>query len=236
MTDFHSHLLPGIDDGSDSVETSLRMLQMWRSQGVERICATPHFYAHENTPARFLQRRNEAYEKLMAAVGPADPCPPLLLGGEVLFWGGISSSEDLPSLCLEGTNLLLLEMPFVRWTDRMLGEVAEIRRRGLIPVAAHVERYMSFNPAKTIRAFMDMDILIQCNASFFLNRRTQRKALKLLRDGRIHFLGSDAHNTSSRAPNLGGALELIEKKLGPSAIDYLLDMEELIGPGGDLPI
>jgi len=228
MTDFHSHLLPGIDDGSDSVETSLRMLDMWREQGISRICATPHFYAEHTTPARFLQRRNAAYETLLTAAETGEGHPPILLGAEVRFFDGISNTEELSSLCLEGTDLLLLEMPFTRWTERMLGEVADIRRRGLIPVAAHLERYMEFNSRRTLDRFMDMDLLIQCNAEFFLSKRTSRRALSLLRAERIHFLGSDAHNITSRAPNMRAALELIEKKLGGASLEYLLGMEEMI--------
>lgn len=231
MTDFHSHLLPGIDDGSDSVSTSLSMLDMWREQGwIDTICATPHFYADHNTPERFLRRRNAAYETLKQAIGAREGYPAIRLGAEVRFFDGISAAEVLPELCLEGTRFLLLEMPFTSWTGRMISEVAEIRRRGIVPIAAHLERYLSFNSKKTIYQFMDLDVLIQCNAEFFLSRRTSRKALKLLREERIHLLGSDAHNTGSRPPNLAPALELIESKLGGRAIDRLRDLEELITP------
>lgn len=227
MIDFHSHFLPGIDDGSDSVETSLRMLAMWREQGIGRICATPHFYAEHDTPERFLRRRQAAYEALLTAAG-AQPLPKIRLGAEVRYFTGVSTVESLPELCLSGTSFLLLEMPFVPWTERMLEEVAVIRQRGLFPVAAHLERYLSFNSPKLIRRFMDMDIFIQCNAEFFLERRTARKALRLLREERIHFLGSDAHNLSSRAPNLGPALALIEGKLGPAALDRLAVFEGML--------
>ncbi len=231
MTDFHSHFLPGIDDGSDSVETSLAMLEAWRRQGIERLCATPHFYADRNTPERFLRRRAAAFQSVLEAMGSPEAYPPILLGAEVRFFDGIGASRELPQLCLQGTNLLLLEMPFTRWSDRMLGEVAELPHRGIQPVAAHIERYLDLNPKKTIERFMSMDILIQCNAEFFLSRRTARKALRMLKEERIHFLGSDAHNMSSRAPDLGPALELIERKLGAYAIDRLLELEELLIPG-----
>lgn len=228
MIDFHTHVLPGIDDGSDSVDTSLGMLDMWRAQKIDCICATPHFYAEHNTPRRFIRNRNAAYEELLQAARYEKGCPKILLGAEVRFFDGISNVSTLDSLCLEGTNLLLLEMPFTRWTDRMLREVGEIRRRGIIPVAAHLERFMDFNSKSMIKHFMDMDILIQCNAGFFLNKRTSRKALSMLKDRRIHFIGSDAHNLSSRAPNMGDALQLILHKLGAGSIEYLLRMEELI--------
>ena len=231
MTDFHAHFLPGIDDGSDSVEMSLAMLDMWREQGISRVCATPHFYAEHTTPERFLRRRDAAYSAVLEAMDPVMKYPAILLGAEVRFFDGISAAEELPRLCLEGTDLLLLEMPFTRWTERMLGEVADIRRRGIMPVAAHLERYMQFNSKKTMERFMGMDLLIQCNAEFFLAKHTSRKAMALLRDERIHFLGSDAHNLSSRAPDLGEALQRIEKKLGPAAMERLLALEERIDAG-----
>lgn len=221
MTDFHAHLLPGIDDGSDSVETSLGMLDLWREQGIQRICCTPHFYADHNTPERFLRRRGAAHEALSRAMDPAEEYPVLLLGAEVHFFSGMSSAQDLPRLCLQGTDLLLLEMPFTRWTDHMLGEVEDICHRGIQPVAAHIERYMALNPRRILQRFYNTGVMIQSNAEFFLDRRTTRKALRMLRDGTIQILGSDAHNLQARKPNLGPALELIGEKLGQATIQNL---------------
>lgn len=218
MIDFHAHLLPGIDDGSDSVETSLGMLDLWRKQNIRYICCTPHFYADHNTPERFLRRRGAAYETISRAMDPEQGYPSLLLGAEVHFFSGMSSAEELTQLCLQGTDLLLLEMPFTRWTDHMLGEVEDICRRGLQPVAAHIERYMDLNSKRTLQRFYNTGVMIQSNAEFFLEHRTARKAMRMLREGTIQFLGSDAHNLSSRKPNLGPALELIEKKLGREAL------------------
>ena len=226
MTDFHAHLLTGIDDGSDSVSTSLAMLDLWQSQGITRICCTPHFYAKSNTPERFLRRRQQAFNQLRNAIyerdGQMDSGPELLLGAEVHYFDGMASSKDLPDLCLQGTKLLLLEMPFRKWTERMLDEVTQMSRQGLQPVAAHIERYLDFNSARMIRWFMEeTGVLIQCNAEFFLTRRTSRKALHMLKKQQIHFLGSDAHNTDSRQPNLGPALELIRRKLGQESLERL---------------
>ena len=235
MTDFHAHLLPAMDDGSDSVATSLEMLALWKEQGIDRVCATPHFYAERTAPERFLRARSAAYHQLTAAMEDGEGYPSILLGAEVRFFDGISATKELPELCLAGTNLLLLEMPFARWTERILGEVADISRRNIVPVAAHLERYFGFNNRHMLERFASLDILIQCNAEFFLSRRTSRKALSLLRDRRIHFLGTDAHNTTDRAPNLGSALELIRKKLGEPALERLQRMEELIDGGREAP-
>ena len=213
MTDFHMHVLPEMDDGSRSVEMSLGMLERSASYGVETIAATSHFYAWENSPRKFLARRAEAYSQLMEAAAGREDLPRVLLGSEVCFFDGVSGMDELEALCLEGTRLLLLEMPFVRWTERMLREVETIQRGGLIPVAAHIERYLDFQPKTIINEFFGLGVLLQCNASFFLDRRA-RRALKMFRKGQIKFLGSDAHNLETRPPNLGEAVEFLEKKLG----------------------
>lgn len=226
MTDFHMHVLPGIDDGSKSAEMSVAMLETSAAYGVSTVCATSHFYAHDNSLGRFLHRRAEAFQRLRQAMDGRDDLPEILLGAEVYYFSGMSAMEGLERLCLEGTDLLLLEMPFVRWTDRMLREVQAIRSRGIQPVAAHIERYMHIQDRKTMERFLDMDVLVQCNAEFFHSRRTARHALGMLKRESIHFLGSDAHNMSSRSPDLGEALRLIEKKLGREAVLRLEDNAE----------
>lgn len=223
MIDFHSHFLPGIDDGSDSVETSIAMLNAWREQGITDICATPHFYAEQNNPERFIARRNAAYQKVQEATN--NNLPNIRLGAEVLFFDGISRYEGLHDLCLEGTDLLLLEMPFRTWTSHMIDEVGIIASTtGIMPVAAHIERYLD-QPRKLVKEFLNLNIFIQSNAEFFLDRRTQRQALKMLKKGTITFLGTDAHNLSHRSVNIGPALDVIEDSLGERFVDQLEDIQ-----------
>jgi len=64
LVDFHSHILPGVDDGSASIEESLKMLQAEAGQGITHVVATPHFYPRYDDPERFLERRNAASEAL----------------------------------------------------------------------------------------------------------------------------------------------------------------------------
>ena len=220
MIDFHSHILPGIDDGSKNAEMSLQMISSLASQGVDTIAATSHFYATERTPQRFLQRRAEAYDRLKAVL-PED-APRILLGAEVLYFPGISRMEELPQLCLEGTDLLLLEMPFTAWNERMIREVDELSRSGVCRIVmAHIERYYFKQPVSVWDSFLDQGILMQSNAEFFLSFRTRRKALKMLKEGRIHLLGTDCHNMSSRAPRMAEARELIRKRLGDETLEEI---------------
>lgn len=209
MVDIHCHVLPQMDDGSRCVEESLAILKTLAAQGVYCAAATPHFYASENNPREFLQRRAASAEQLEKAWRPG--LPALKLGAEVCYYQGISQCEGLESLKIEDTQLLLLEMPLGPWTPRMLHEVWEIQNRpGVTVILAHIERYLRWQKEDTWETLTDWGVLNQCNASFFLNWRTRRKALKLLRGGKIHLLGSDSHNMETRPPHLGEAYHRLE--------------------------
>lgn len=207
MIDIHSHILPGMDDGSRDEAESLAMLENLAAQEVSAVIATPHFYAEENSPAEFLRRRAEAEERLNAVWHSG--LPEVRLGAEVCCFEGMSHTEDLEKLCIEDTKILLLEMPFQTWSSRLVQEVVKLRRdRGLTIVLAHIERYLP-EQGEDLEYLQSVGILTQCNASFFLRWRTRRKALRMLDQGKIQFLGSDCHNMTSRPPRLGEALAAI---------------------------
>ncbi len=223
ITDFHTHILPSVDDGSQSIDESLSLLREELSQGVSRVVLTPHFYANHDSPTRFLKRRSDAEQALRDAANPTSDYPELIVGAEVHYFEGMSDCEHLGALAISGTDLILVEMPHGKWSDRMLSELESIRHKhALIPVIAHVDRYITFfNHCSLIDSLLDHSLLIQANADFFISRRTRRMALRLLSEGRIHFLGSDCHGMHSRVPNLGKALDVIKHSLGKQALDRL---------------
>lgn len=213
MIDWHSHILPRMDDGSRSVEESLAMLEMMSGQGVSVVIATPHFYANADTLERFLKRRSTSLEALTSHL--TGDHPRILCGAEVLYYPGIAKFKELSTLAIEGTGLLLLEMPSENWTEYTVNELIELSSTsGLTIVLAHIERYLPMQSIKVFERLRDNGILMQVNASFFKRFSSRRKALKLLDSGLIHFLGSDTHNLTDRAPNLGTAYQIIEAKFG----------------------
>ena len=228
VTDFHSHILPGIDDGSSSVEESINMLHMEAEQGIACVAATPHFYARYDDPELFLQRREDAFRKLQAAMTQHERLPRILLGAEVHYFQGVSDSEVLSRLTIAEKGCILIEMPPAPWTEQMYRELEWIyTKQGLTPVIAHLDRYIS--PLKTYGIpgrLEELPVLVQANASFFLRRSTAAFALRLLRQGRIHLLGSDCHNMTNRAPNLGPAVQRIVSKLGNTALEQLITVNE----------
>lgn len=201
MVDFHTHILPNLDDGSKSVGESLEMLRSERSQGIDTVVLTPHYYSGQNSPEEFLLRRQRSWEQLSGSL--EEGMPRLLLGAEVQYFENMENLESLPSLCIRGTKLLLLEMPFCHWEDRVIHTVLELNGSdGLQIVLAHIERYLSFpRNCQALELLRRSGILMQVNASFFDGWFRRRKALAMLERGDFHLIGSDCHNTSSRKPN-----------------------------------
>lgn len=224
LTDFHSHILPGIDDGSASVEESIKLLEISSEQGIKRIVATPHFYANHDSPEKFLERRAKAKALLDETIENRKDLPEIEIGAEVHFFRGISNSEFLPELTMSNKRFILIEMPDSEWTDGMYSELKDIYyQRGITPIIAHMDRYISpFRTRKIPEKFAKMPVLVQANASFFLQGGlTSRLALKLLKEDKIQLLGSDCHNLTKRPPKLGYAAEIIENKLGKEFVERI---------------
>lgn len=230
ITDFHTHILPGVDDGSRSVEMSIEMLQSMAKQGVKRIVATPHFYAHRDTPNRFLARRARGENALRQAMSSHADLPEIIMGAEVYYFPGMSNSDMLPAMTINGTNYILIEMHDSPWNESMYRELENIRiRQGLMPIIAHIDRYITPMRQHGIpERLQSMDVCVQANAEFFLHWSTNRLAMQLLENGNIHLLGSDCHSTKRRAPNMDLAIQKIRKKLGDGPLQALAEMEEQI--------
>ena len=226
MLDIHSHILPKMDDGSKSVDMSLEMLRSTCAQGVTTMVSTSHFYAYQEDPDRFLRRRRHAIEKLRPGIADLDL--KLYYGAEVLYYPGISQSKEIRSLAIEGTSLILIEMPFEPWSEKIYDELISFQyNSNLQIVLAHIERYRSLQSRKIYEMLFDQPFYFQMNAEAFTSFSSRRLALKLIDRGQLHFLGTDCHNITSRPPNMDEARKVIEKKLSPDTWRALTaEMEE----------
>ena len=230
MIDFHTHILPGIDDGSDSVKESLAMLRMEAQQGVSQVVATPHFYARYDSPERFLENRSEAFTLLSQAMQQEPDLPRITLGAEVYFFRGMSESEILQQLTIGGSNHILVELPMGTWGDEVFRELDAIYdKQGLVPVIAHLDRYIGpFRTRSILKRLEPMPVMVQANANFFLERRTERLAMQLLKTDRIQLLGSDCHNLTDRPPNLNSAVQQIRNRIGAEPLMRIRGYEQEI--------
>lgn len=223
MIDFHSHILPGVDDGSPSVEVSVAMLRASAEQGITHVVATPHFFPLHDDPRRFLERRDRGEAALRRALRGREDLPRLLVGAEVAFFRGISHSEFLPELTIRGKRCILIEMPPGPWPEEFYRELEDIwTKRGIIPIIAHIDRYISpFRTYGIPERLEQMPVYVQANGDFFLERTRAGMAMGLLKADRIHLLGSDCHDMTERKPNLGPAMEKIRRRLGEDAVSRI---------------
>ena len=220
IIDFHSHVLPGVDDGSHSLEESIAMLRMEAEQGVSHVIATPHFYPRHDTPEDFLRKRREAEDLLREEMKKHSDLPALSVGAEVYYFPGISNSEAMAELTIDHKKCILIEMPTPPWSDAMYRELEGLyTKQGLIPIVAHVDRYLGrFRTFGIPQRLAELPVLVQANAEFFLQKSTSAMAFRMLKQNSIHLLGSDCHNLDSRKPNLRAALELIERRMGSTPL------------------
>lgn len=220
IVDFHSHILPEIDDGSGSLTESIGMLKMEARQEIRHVIATPHFYARYDDPKQFLLNRRKAELRLREAMKRVDGLPEVTVGAEVHFFSGMSDSRVLPYLTIGQKRCILIEMPESPWSESMYRELENVSvKQGLIPIIAHVDRYIApFRTYHIPERLEELPVLVQANANFFLRSSTRSMALKMLKKNQIQLLGSDCHNLTTRQPYLGDAVEVIRHRLGPDAL------------------
>lgn len=207
--DFHAHILPGADHGSDSLKTSLMQLSFAKAAGVDTIVATPHFYPAHDTMGEFLSRREET-AALLAANKPADS-PKIALGSEVHLCAGLDHMDGLDQLRIAGTKIILLELPFSHWSDTVMETILEIQSSGeFTPVLAHVDRYQP----SIIEMLFSYNIKGQLNVESICRLRHRSQLLLWAKAGNIVALGSDIHQDINTYAKFPKAEKLLEESFG----------------------
>lgn len=227
IIDLHSHVLPQMDDGSQNAAMSVQMLKRLQEQGVKWVCATSHYYAHQERIEQFLQRRREAIFELGEALIEENvgELPAVRLGAEVAYFPGISQCPELEQLCLGGTRTLLLELSYTQWTPQQVEEVASLSLdRGYQVILAHPERFVHMRSYwNDMERLMSLPLALQINADSLLHWSSRKLALSLLSHAQSPLVASDCHNLTSRPPRLEKARLLVSKKLG---VDILTRIDE----------
>ena len=216
LIEAHSHILACIDDGSNSVEMSKRMIAEMRKQGVTKIYATPHFYAHrERSLERYLEKRQAAWEQL------GDKS--ILLGAEVAIEHGISEIECIKNLAYQNTDLILLEFPYRKYENWMESEIFSIAQENdLTPVIAHIHRYLEFFTKEQIEHILEFPAIFQINNEAFAEHKQSKFVKRLIKDGFSLIFSSDSHNMTTRKPNW----DLLKKKCKPDIISDAMETFE----------
>lgn len=230
--DMHSHLLPKFDDGAKSVDDSLKLLKCLKKQGVKNVCFTPHFYTNEMSAENFIEKRRIAYEEFLP-YKPEDMN--IVLGAEVFVTKFLFGNDDLSGITYGKSNYILTEFAYASsFAGKTLSQLESlIENYGLIPVLPHVERYETLmNDTYALQELRDMGVLIQTNAISCIKNKSifkRRKLLKLIGEGLVDILGTDAHSMTHNSPAAySQAVELITDKCGRRVIRKMMQNSEKI--------
>ena len=228
FVDFHTHILPNIDDGSLSLDQSLEMLKMEAQSGVKRVVLTPHFYPHETSISEFLEAREASYNCLLEATKDISGLPEMYLGAEVYFYRGMAESEELKQLTIAGSRYILVEMPIGTWTEGMYEELENMYQNGFYPVIAHLDRYITpFNTQGIPEKLAKLPVLVQMNTEALHSFWKRKQFINYLKKDMVHLIGTDCHNCTSRPPKMQDATKWL-KPLGEQLIQHIREYEDLV--------
>lgn len=190
MIDLHTHLIPGVDDGSDSVEQSVEVLAAFARQGVRAVCCTPHLKAGDAHAAP-----RAAMESLLAELRDAGPpSVELSLGFEIMMdVPELELGRGFRSLTLAGSRYLLVEFPKTLPAAASVAVLGRLAEQGVVPVLAHPERYAACT-VEVAREWSAAGAALQVDATTLLNEsRRAERARALIEAGCAGLIASDNH-------------------------------------------
>ncbi|WP_179234171.1 tyrosine-protein phosphatase [Heyndrickxia coagulans] len=234
MMDIHCHILPGIDDGAQTIYDSLDMAKQAVSQGIKQIIATPHHMngKYENRKTEIVQKVNELNEKLKEERIDLEILP----GQENRIYGEILEDYEKGEIqTLAGTSYLFIEFPsghVPRYAETLL---YEIQVKGLMPIIVHPERNAELiqHPDR-LYEMVNNGVATQITAASLtgaFGKKIKKFTEQLIEANLTHFLASDAHNVKTRAFKMDEAADEIEKKYGTDMLYFFTENAELLAGG-----
>lgn len=215
MVDIHSHILPGLDDGSKSINMSIDMIKNSYKEGTRDIIATPHFRRGcFETPYNEVKDIVKYFNGLLKEEGLDIT---IHYGQEVYYSDKmIDDLEEGIIGTINGGRYLLLEFPMRKIPSEAIDYIYELRIRGIIPIIAHPERYSEvIRKPEVLNPFIEEGCLFQLNAGSIrgdFGKDAKKSAETLIKNGIYAFIGSDAHNDSSRKTGIKREYEEVFKK------------------------
>lgn len=194
--DIHSHILPGADDGSPDMETTVQMADAAYGCGIRYMIATPHY--QRGSKHLKVEDLRKVYQQTQEVLCKEYPDFHLLLGNEICFSEGcIEKLEQGRALTLAGSRYVLVEFPFDSSAKQIMQAVVSLLRERYIPVLAHAERYRNLvRDMECVKEIRRMGAWIQINAS------CRKAAVKLMKHGCVDLIATDCHDLRKRAPKL----------------------------------
>lgn len=226
LTDMHTHILYGVDDGAKDLKDSMELITEEWEQGVNRIILTPHYGPKFGNPDRELLENR--FAEIQKEAKKYYPELELYLGSELYYQGNtIQDLKDGKALTLAGSKYVLVEFGVNESYHKIFQAVQDFIYAGYLPIIAHVERYEAvLGHLDRAQELVKAGAYLQINAGSlfgrFLNKTTSFCA-KLLREELVFFIASDCHDLKNRRPNLREGLEAAYKKGGDYDFESFVD-------------
>lgn len=228
----HSHILPEFDDGAESVDDSLALIDSLVKQGVNNICLTPHFYTNERSLEDFVEERKIAFDKFSPHI-PEDVN--IVLGAEVYVTPFLFNNTNLNDITYGKSRYILTEFSYsASFKNKTMQQIYMlIENFRVMPVIPHVERYETLmSKPEIIEELKSMGVLIQTNISNYTEKASffrKRKLLKYISGGLIDLLGSDAHSFKHNSPEeYRETYRTISTKCGSHSANLLMENAERV--------
>lgn len=217
--DLHTHALFGVDDGASDSSVSFDMLESAHKQGVYKVVLSPHcILRDEESIDEFIAKRQEQYDILLnESVLLNKKIPELCLGAEVYLDNDISKFDGIKQLCIQGTNLMLIELPEGKISRRFVEWIYNLTLLDIQPLLAHIERYRISK--EVFAELIDLDVNYQINANIFNSLKGRRNLKKILKTTRWLCVASDMHNNNNRCCNLLDSYKIASVKFPQIAED-----------------
>ena len=222
--DIHNHILPGIDDGAQTIEDALNLIDAARKDGTRVIVFTPHYREpYKKNTSEYLKMVFNEFKKILDS---RYRDMEFYLGSEVHY--EMAVPELLHShevMTYNDTHYALIEFRYKSAKSEILNALREVKRFGFTPVIAHLERYeICVNDKDIIDDILDQGALIQINADSVMGKqgfRIKHFCHKLLKEELVDFIASDAHNMDHRPPMLNECYKRVAKKYGEEYADLV---------------
>ncbi len=215
--DIHCHILPGVDDGSPNMETSLKMLRTALSEGTKGMILTPHHKPmhHNVSPEHLIDYTNELMEEAHRQGIKVQLFP----GNEIYYSdSAVRELESGRASTLGDSDYVLIEFHPTDMYKTIHNALYTVQSAGFVPILAHVERYADMvKHIKYVDELVEMGIYIQVNANSVMGKYglgIRHFTRELLKKQMVHFVATDAHDNGSRAPHLLECRDYVESKLG----------------------
>lgn len=218
VVDMHSHLIPGVDDGSTNLEETIELIKKFKDLGIKKLITTPHIMGdfYKNSPDNLIPLRNtirEELDKLNIDIS-FDVAAEYYLDESFL-----KKIEEKEPLLTFGDNLILFETSYMNSSSLLDPVVFELQSAGYKPILAHPERYIyMYNDFESYTNLFDKGVLFQLNLLSlvgYYSKGAQKIAEKLIKNNMIHFVSSDCHKSKH--------LDLLEKAMTTKAYKTLLE-------------